>query len=688
MCRAHHAACAGRRFLIDLFREVIGKRNRLRPVTCRRPTQEAVLKFRSNRRRALSFRPFVYKVGGIANCLQGYSGLFSVRIVQGLQYCAPNRLFASLVEQIYTVTHPLTYRYTTMADKIAEKLNEFGRKPAEKIFGKTAKTAKTTKASSHGSAHDEDDESSPVAFPSATGPDDEDPKSKVPEEERSRKDNSGQGGKPRTKSFLDNDRPENFTPAPRKKRVSSLSLSDQWMNGAAPMTPLDGSSNDRKASVVSSGSFSGRRSSLAVREQQKVIDHERIASYAFAFDIDGVLVRGPDTIPEGPEALRMLNGHNKYNVKVPYIFITNGGGRSEKARCKDLSKRLGITVTEDQVIQGHTPMKDLVPAYKNVLVVGGVLDSCRKVAEGYGFKNVYIPLDIMKWNPSVTPYYQLSEEEKSIAKDVDFSKINIDAILVFADSRNWAADQQIILELLLSDKGVMGTICPTADKGPGLYFAHSDFVWATDYGLNRYGMGALQVSIAALYQEHTGKELEVTRFGKPQRGTFRFAEKVLSNWRRETLSEHVEQLKLEDIRNAEKLDKGDEDVPLVSDSSDDELEGTDPFGEEGITIENGSKVLLELPPASTVYFVGDTPESDIRFANSHDASWYSILVKTGVYQDGATPRYKPKHICENVLEAVKFAIEREHEKELEEWNRSATVQAPVIQESKQVQTER
>lgn len=563
-----------------------------------------------------------------------------------------------------------------MADKITEKLSEFGRKPAEKIFGKTAKTTKASAHSSH-----ENGENSPVAFPSGSSPEDEDPKSAVPEHESTKKDNSQSNGKPRTKSFLDNDKPENFTPVSRKKRVSSLSLSDQWINGAAPMTPLDNS--DRKASVVTSGSFSSRKSSIAVREQRKVIDHERIASYAFAFDIDGVLVRGPETIPQGPEALRMLNGHNKYNIKVPYIFITNGGGRSEKARCKDLSKRLGITVTEDQVIQGHTPMKDLVPVYKNVLVVGGVLDSCRKVAEDYGFKNVYIPLDIMKWNPSVTPYYQLSDEEKAIARDVDFSKVNIDAILVFADSRNWAADQQIILELLLSENGVMGTICPTADKGPGLYFAHSDFVWATDYGLNRYGMGALQVSIAALYQEHTGKELEVTRFGKPQRGTFRFAEKVLSNWRRETLSEHVEQLKLEDSRSS--FDKAEnDDSPFVSDSDSEELEN-DPFGEKGITIENGSKLTLELPPASTVYFVGDTPESDIRFANSHDSSWYSILVKTGVYQDGAIPRYKPKHICDNVLEAVKFAIEREHQKELEEWNSSATVEAPVIEEKKDVQ---
>lgn len=80
---------------------------------------------------------------------------------------------------------------------------------------------------------------------------------------------------------------------------------------------------------------------------------------------------------------------------------------------------------------------------------------------------------------------------------------------------------------------------------------------------------------------------------------------------------------------------------------------------------------MELPPASTVYFVGDTPESDIRFANSHDASWHSILVKTGVYQEGTEPKYKPKHLCNDVLEAVKYAIEREHAKELAEWNETA-----------------
>lgn len=71
-------------------------------------------------------------------------------------------------------------------------------------------------------------------------------------------------------------------------------------------------------------------------------------------------------------------------------------------------------------------------------------------------------------------------------------------------------------------------------------------------------------------------------------------------------------------------------------------------------------------PPSTVYFIGDTPESDIRGTNEFNETtendWFSILVKTGVYQDDIIPPYLPKKTCDNVFEAVKFAMEREHMK--------------------------
>lgn len=487
---------------------------------------------------------------------------------------------------------------------------------------------------------------------------------------------------PAFQSYLNNDGIDDLTPATRKHRVSSLSLSDlnQWQNGLTKLsssTSLSKQGSHANLKKVDLLAKMLRNLSIIRRKKKSVIDHPRVASYAFCFDIDGVILRGPNTIPEAAEAIRLLNGENKYNIKVPSIYVTNGGGKPELARAEDLSKRLGTTIRIDQIIQGHTPMRDLVPLYKNVLVVGGVGNVCRNVAESYGFRNVYTPLDILKWNPAVSPYHDLTEEEIVACKEnLDFNNIAIDAILVFADLRNWAADQQIILELLLSKNGVMGTESKTYDEGPEIYFAHLDFIWATNYKLSRYGMGALQVSIAALYREHTGHELKVHRFGKPQVGTFKFANKVLSKWRQGMLDEHLKKMSVndpnlgeadilvnddgEEFINPTKLDAGD-----YLESDDDEDIGK--LGELSLQ----EKITLQMPPASTVYFVGDTPESDIRFANSHDDSWFLILVKTGVYQDGTVPKYKPKHLCENVLEAVKFAIEREHEKELAEWNETA-----------------
>ena len=39
-------------------------------------------------------------------------------------------------------------------------------------------------------------------------------------------------------------------------------------------------------------------------------------TYAFAFDIDGVLLRGGTVIPEAIEAMKVLNGQNQFGIKV------------------------------------------------------------------------------------------------------------------------------------------------------------------------------------------------------------------------------------------------------------------------------------------------------------------------------------------------------------------------------------
>ncbi|MCJ1414173.1 hypothetical protein MMC32_000498 [Xylographa parallela] len=332
-------------------------------------------------------------------------------------------------------------------------------------------------------------------------------------------------------------------------------------------------------------------------------------AFAFAFDIDGVLIRGGKPIPEAVEAMKVLNGQNEWGIKVPYIFVTNGGGKTEEERCLQLSQQLEIEVSPGQFICGHTPMREMAERYNTVLVVGGEGEKCRLVAEGYGFKDVVTPGDIIKDNQDTTPFRKLTDDEIEHSRARNFGEVEIEAIFVFADSRDWAGDQQIILDLLMSKNGRLGTRSETFDEGPPIFFSHNDVVWSTSHELTRIGMGALRASLEAMFKAVTGKELITTAYGKPQIGTFQFATRLLQQWRKDTHG-------------------------------------------------------IDSPP-DTVYFVGDTPESDIRGTNDYnesplsDNTWYSILVRTGVYRKGSRPQFEPKATVDNVLDAVNHGMQLE-----------------------------
>jgi HAD superfamily hydrolase (TIGR01450 family) len=93
--------------------------------------------------------------------------------------------------------------------------------------------------------------------------------------------------------------------------------------------------------------------------------------------IDGVLVRSEEAIPRAHEALSYLQSQ-----RIPFILLTNGGGKHESERVADLSEKLRVKLSTSMFVQSHTPFADM-DAYKNktILVVGGDEDRCRLVAE-------------------------------------------------------------------------------------------------------------------------------------------------------------------------------------------------------------------------------------------------------------------------------------------------------------------
>ena len=118
---------------------------------------------------------------------------------------------------------------------------------------------------------------------------------------------------------------------------------------------------------------------------------------------------------------------------------------------------------------------------------------------------------IIKDNRDTTPFRRLTEDEISYSRARNFNEIEIEAIFVFADSRDWAGDQQIILDLLTSKNGRLGTRSETFQEGPPIFFSHNDVVWSTFHKLTRIGMGALRASLEATYKAVAGIETDNDR---------------------------------------------------------------------------------------------------------------------------------------------------------------------------------
>ncbi len=237
-------------------------------------------------------------------------------------------------------------------------------------------------------------------------------------------------------------------------------------------------------------------------------------------------------------------------------------------------------------------------------------------------------------NPTIWPFSQVFTDyyqkiHKPLPRPVNLAdpakSLKIDAIFVFNDPRDWALDSQIILDLLLSKEGILGTYSDKngdtsllndgwqQDGQPKLYFSNPDLFWAASYHMPRLGQGGFQASLQGVWDATTnGAVLERTVIGKPYPATYRYAEDLLNTYRTHLL---------------------------------------------------GGKVPKQVGKLQRVFMVGDNPESDIRGANEYESAhgtiWTSCLVKTGVFRDGTQPKYVPKVIVNDVLEAVRWSLKQE-----------------------------
>lgn len=418
--------------------------------------------------------------------------------------------------------------------------------------------------------------------------------------------------------------------------------------------------------VIDAGTAATPAATLGIARSTKT------TTIAFAFDIDGVLLRSKTPVPGASDTIMKLQ-----RLQIPFILLTNGGGHTEAAHVAQLGDRLGLPstksgdkgcLTEDQFVQSHTPFRDLVGQYgdKTILALGGAGNGVRTLAEAYGFTKVVTSSDVLAAEESVHPFSEMTrkchlEHARPLVHDRDTHsatgadlpmtkkpEVKISAIMVFSSPRDWCLDLQLVVDLLLSSRGVLGTrsskngdkTLPNRgflqDDQPKLFFCNPDFEWATSNPLPRFAQGAFREALEGVWrfatrgpsdaggggQKGEGVKLEYTICGKPTDTTYVYGERVLQAHNERLLQDELE---LQNVAiNAEKSQS---------------------FPRRDIT---------------HVYMIGDNPESDITGANSYTsrfgAQWKSILVETGVYVAGTTPAHKPDHITRDVQSAVDWAL--------------------------------
>jgi HAD superfamily hydrolase (TIGR01456 family) len=322
-----------------------------------------------------------------------------------------------------------------------------------------------------------------------------------------------------------------------------------------------------------------------------------------ALDIDGVLLRGGKVIRRAPMAMELLE-----SAKIPYVFVTNGGGMREEAKSRELSKKLNVCVRPEQVILSHSPFRDLVMKYHNkrVLILGR--ESCIDVARSYGFRKAVSVKDLHEENRTVYPLRKPIADPSSTEKGE-----RVDVAMIFHDPVDWGIEMQVLFDALVGHLPV--TISSGADGVAAaaglithesnleqripLYASNADIVYKSEHPFPRFTQGAFVETFRHLFELYTGSKLQVNYCGKP--------------------------------------------FPIQYEAAAEQL--------------CREAVSMGLHTPMRYYGIGDNPKADVRGANGAGENWTSILVRTGVFVGKENDPTDPADfVCEDIYDAVQYII--------------------------------
>ncbi|XP_031265774.1 uncharacterized protein YKR070W-like isoform X1 [Pistacia vera] len=328
---------------------------------------------------------------------------------------------------------------------------------------------------------------------------------------------------------------------------------------------------------------------------------QKQGSFGIAFDIDGVVLHGRVPIGGSPQALKRLYGHSG-SLKVPFLFLTNGGGIPESRRAVELSELLGVNILTWQVVQGHSPFKNLLKRFENELIVATGKGEPALVMSEYGFKNVLSLDEYASYFENIDPVSQYKAWISRSLRGYNVSSERVKATFVVSDPVDWGRDIQVLCDILRSG-GLPGQV--NGDQPP-LFFAADDLEYQAAFPSKRLGMGAFRIALENVFNRIHHSPLEYVTFGKPNAFVFKNAEAILSQFLPSSIADNASH------------------------------------------------------PFKTLYMIGDNPSVDIKGARQAGHPWFSILTRTGVFKgSGNDAEFPADLVVDTVEEAVDYILKRE-----------------------------
>ncbi|KAK6228123.1 hypothetical protein SCA6_000463 [Theobroma cacao] len=301
------------------------------------------------------------------------------------------------------------------------------------------------------------------------------------------------------------------------------------------------------ATTISRVSQLKNRAPVLFQSSQLRSNHQKRCNFGIAFDIDGVILRGRVPTGGSPQALRRLYGDSG-ELKVPYLFLTNGGGVPETKRAKELSELLGVNILPSQVVQGHSPFRNLLKKFENELIIATGKGNPALVMSEYGFKKVLSLEEYASYFESIDPVSQykrwttapVSDRKTPAVPRYDVFSERIKAAFVVSDPVDWGRDIQVLCDILRS-----GGLPGDANRNqPPLYFAADDLEYQCPeqaaFPSERLGLGAFRIALESIFNIINPKGLEYVSYGKPNPFVFKNAEAILSQLQSSSCIDHSE----------------------------------------------------------------------------------------------------------------------------------------------------